>query len=366
MKRTRRFASWFGDGWFGETIALAREFDHPWYGRTASPAAALVAGWLHRAGLPATLTATAPRGRPAGPGGTGAEGIGTGTGTGTGGSLLWYSSAYLDPRLGAVGLALAAPAGHPALQREAQLALQAWQERLATRRVLLLGPPPSSVPAQRTAASPAPAPDPAGLAREYLAEGDSVLVLGPATPGLQALCPTARQQVVYIDHPATAEESFSHELDGDRLSFVLSPDLPAEDAAAILRTARRHYPHLRGQQPDQWSYRSSDLLHSLRLTLESADELWLLPATGPRHPLLDAALSRHPVPVRELTTPTDLPPHWLRADLRSLALMRTDLSGAGGHCDRLIGLLSGLGPVGVVAREVSTRSTTEHYLPTRP
>lgn len=338
MKRTRRSAVWSGQGCAGEGVLVAGEFEHPVYGRTVSPAAELVAAWLRRAGVPAAV----------GPASSRADGA----------PLSWYGVAYLDPRLGAVGLALGADESDSGRRRDAQAALQAWRQTLCTRRILLPGPASAVLPAQRAAVT---RQDPARAAQDFLDEGDSVLVLGPSWPALEGLHPAPRQRVVHADHPRALEGPALRGLDEDSLAFVLAPDVVAEDAAELLRGARAVFPHLRGQQPDLWSYEASDRLNSLRLLLDGADELWLLTAPGPRHPLLESALERSGTAIREFAAPTDIEPHWLTPQLRTIAVVSTDL--ADGRSGELVSLLSGLGPLGVVTREVSTRITTGDYLP---
>ncbi|MFJ9523663.1 hypothetical protein ACIRPK_36220 [Kitasatospora sp. NPDC101801] len=320
---------------------MTRTFDHPQYGRTDVPAADLVLSWLNRAGVPAH-----PATGPSEP----AE------------WLRWYGSAYLDPRLGAVGLAVGAAADSPHRQRQAQAAVLAWQRTLGTRRVLLPALPGRDLPAQR--AFGGHSPDPASAARAFLDDGDSVLVLGAPTPALAALTAPGGQHVVYAGRTRMPEESVLRELDGDRLSFVMSPQLVAEEAAQLLHAARRRFPHLRGQHPDHWPYRNSDLVNSLRLALADADELWVLADAAPRHPLLDAALAHSDASVRDLADPTAVEEHWLTPRLRTIALVTADLCDpADRRRGELLRLLSGTGPLGVVTREVSTRITTDVHLP---
>ncbi|MFJ1754845.1 hypothetical protein [Kitasatospora sp. NPDC088134] len=343
MKRTKRFASWWGGGATGEDeVLVAREFDHPQYGRTACPAADLVVSWLKRSGVPAA-TASAK-------------------GLGGDGQLRWLSFAYIDPRLRTIGLAVAAPTRSPQRQHDARKALLAWQRTLGTRRILLPRLPAPGVPAQRGV--PGLLPDPASAAQDFLDEGDSVLVLGAPTPALRNLHPDARQHVLYAEHAHALAESFLCEVDGERLSFVMAPDVVTEQAADLLRVARTHVPHLRGQHPDHWPYHASDRLNTLRLALSGADEVWLLSSPGPRHPLLDAALRHNPTPVRELRGPNDIGEHWLTLGLRTIALLTTDLTDPGDHRrHEVLTTLSGTGPLSVVTREVFTHITTDTHLP---
>ncbi|MFB9367385.1 hypothetical protein [Kitasatospora albolonga] len=321
---------------------MARTFDHPLYGRTVSPAAELVVGWLRRAGFAAAVSEPGQLGETE--------------------QSRWLGVAYIDPRLGPVGLAVTASAGAPEWQRAARAALVAWQRTLGTRRVLLPDLPCANVPGQRGASDAAP--DPAVAAQRYLDEGDSVLVLGEPTAALRGLHPAAHQRVVYAGRQCTFAESVLHEVNGDRLSFVMSPDVVAEDASVLLHAARRRFPHLRGQHPDHWPYRSSDRFQALRLAVDGADEVWVLTSPGPRHPLLDAALSHSPVTCREFGDPTDIEEHWLTPRLRSLALVTSSLSDPeDGRRREVLRLLSGTGPIGVVTRDVSTRIATEAHLP---
>ncbi|MFJ9522479.1 hypothetical protein ACIRPK_30045 [Kitasatospora sp. NPDC101801] len=327
MNRTKRQAAWNDTCAADGELLVATSFDHPGYGPAVAPAAALVAAALRAEGHDARAVPAVPADH--------------------GTSRSWHGFAYLDPRLGTVGLAVGARADDPDRQRVAARCTADWERTVATRRILLPG---FGVPVPRGS-------EPAGLRRSrrtvraFLRRGDAVLVIGPATTAFDHLDGAeGRRRLYTVPGPAISAEL--ERLDPDRVSFVFSPEVVVEDAIRTLRVLRARFPALRGQHPDEWPYRPADRLDTLVALCSAADEVWSLSPSGRPGRLLGTAVERTASRLRVLTDPTDVRPDWLALDTRTIALVPGPAARTGQAVHRLTTLLGGLGPLSVVQRQM--------------
>ena len=126
----------------------------------------------------------------------------------------------------------------------------------------------------------------------------------------------------------------------------MQPGVAIESAKAVLAGLRRRYPRARSAHPDYLCYAASDRLATIRLVIDASDLTILL---GDPEVTASNAAS-----VEIVGDPaTTLRPSWLAA-AECVGIASMDSSSVR-PLTRLIDMLSGLGPLAVVHRRVTTR-----------
>jgi 4-hydroxy-3-methylbut-2-enyl diphosphate reductase len=310
-------------------LAVAVGFEHPDRGPVRCPAAALLAAELADAGHPVAL-----RPVPVAPDATRlAES-----------DVALFAACYLDPHGGTVGFAVAARCDEPAALTAARRTVADWAAVLRTRQVLI---------AQTGTVDDCTHPDQAlETARGYARRGDTVVVVGRSGD------PAAAELLGQIPGPALVAESAADVgtlsvADPQRVAYVLQPGLPVEDAAPVVEALRARFGRLPGQHPSQYCYAASDRRAALAATSQSSDLLlvlgerddpeaarllaWSGGRPGERYLIDDARqISRHPL--RGAAAVALAPSPAARPEL----------------LDETVAALSGLGPMAVVRRTVTT------------
>lgn len=275
----------------GERVVVT-EFTHPVRGLVRCPAAPLLEPGLATARI-----------------GTVADGPG---------DAVLHAVSYVDPE-GAVGFGIAAGAEDPV----ADEVVARWAAVLRTRRVLLADFEPDCRP---------DCLDRMRLRlREFVARGDDVVLI--AKRGHAATAALAVGTHV-VDRPD--EVAVLPAFDPERVSFLIAPGMPIEDAARVLAALRVRFPRLRGQHPDEWCYAASDRREAVRSVARASDLLLLC---GPAD---DAA-------GRILTDVGEIRPEWLGG-----AATVGIVGGPSALVDAVLLALSGLGPLSVARRGVRT------------
>lgn len=194
-------------------------------------------------------------------------------------------------------------------------------------------------------------------ARRFVREKAKVVVLGgdghAAVPPLAAQAPESVVVTSADDIDAMADPA-------ELVAFVVSPGLAAEDAGALAARLRSRFAGTIGQHPDEYCYAASDRRAAVR-AVASCSELTLVlgdpESTDTR--MLTATAIAVGGRVELLGDPGLLAPEWL-ATATSVGILvgasaRPDLAG------EVIEALSGLGPVSVARRQVTT--DVEHTKP---
>ncbi|MER7758679.1 hypothetical protein [Streptomyces sp. NPDC097619] len=398
---------------------VASRFAHPVRGPVACPAAPLLGAWLADR-LPGVRYADliAHPGLLAGPGPLVPDRLASGLRKPVGedreaeaGRIL-AAVTYLD---GTAALGLAVATGDPGAARLAREAVAVWSRAMRTRRVFLptasvpcgARPTVAPVPASRTGtaigagagagATPVTPPGAEGecgadrppcpasrlaerAVRAFHARGDTVVMVGDAHPGDRreearggepggpgkgrgpAADPTVpgRGPTVRVGTPE--EAGALPELDGSRLSYVVRPCAPVEEAVRVVARLRELFPLLRGQHPEEWCYRASDAAEAIRSAAAASDLVVLLGASrGTAEPAVRSGGGA----VVRLSSLADLRPELLAPAATVTVVEAPEGPAAGGPtATGLARALSGLGPVGIVRRTVTTRP--EPAFPMRP
>lgn len=195
-------------------------------------------------------------------------------------------------------------------------------------------------------------------ARRFFREKAKVVVLGG--DGHAAVPPLADQAPGSVVVTSAAEVDAVVADPAELVAFVVAPGLAAEDAGVLAARLRTRVAGTIGQHPDELCYAASDRRAAVR-AVASCSELTLVLGdpesadTGMLTAIATAAGSR----VEPLEDPGRLEPDWLRrvtsVGILVSASARPDLAG------EVIEVLSGLGPVSVARRQVTT--DVEHTEP---
>jgi 4-hydroxy-3-methylbut-2-en-1-yl diphosphate reductase len=190
-------------------------------------------------------------------------------------------------------------------------------------------------------------------AARYADRGDLVVVIGragdAAMPPLvahaagTAVIAATREDVCCLDWP-----------DGDRVSFVIDPGMPAADVMPVMAALRARFPRLRGYHLDMMCSHASDRAHTVA-SVAAESELTLIVA-GDGEDADTESLARiavraggRPWIVRRLA---DISPELLKG-VTTLGLVPT-LVAPPGLAARVARALSGLGPLSLSRRNVHT------------
>ena len=363
-------------------ILVGHHYTHPVRGPVRCPAAPLVSADLRRAGHRVREVSRLH---------LAAYGDGEGE---------VFAASYVDPGGYIVGLAAAAPQADEAALAAAREVITTWSAVWRTRRVMMADIQDDCVasPYAREAAGTAPdprrrgdalavpggrmsggmmtmaraidsafgAPGPAWTsggaaggatcphiararaeAQRFADRGDHVVVIGRGDHGdSSALLALAPGRIVVVE---SVEDVAALRLPADRVSYLVQPGVAIEEAAAVLASLRRRYPRSRGAHPDHLCYAVSDRLAAIRLVIADSDLTILL-----GNPDTAASRAMNAPSVKVVDDPTTaLRPSWLAA-AECVGVASSDSSGV--HMStRLVDILSGLGPLAITHKRVTTR-----------
>jgi 4-hydroxy-3-methylbut-2-enyl diphosphate reductase len=246
-----------------------------------------------------------------------------------------YAVSYVDRQGNASGCAAAVNLADQAAMAIVGEAVEMWSRALRTRRALVAMESPDRCAESDSFSSM--------RAREFTARGDTVVQIG------RSCRPLGNTIIV-----ETVEDVDSLEdVDPDRLSFVVAPGLPVEDAAAVLAALRWRFPRLRGQHPDEWCYAASDRRVAVRSVAAASDLVLVL--GEPDRPDLNELVRWLGTPVRrvrQISQADQLRADWLEP-AATVGLVAAPSSGPE-LIDNVLEVLSGLGPLSVARRWVTT------------
>ncbi|MGP4019325.1 hypothetical protein [Saccharopolyspora sp. 5N708] len=310
----RRRLHAYGNAEPGEVI-VPKGFVHPRRGPVRSVAAPLLVENLRRHGHRARIADVRAE-----PGET---------------ELALFAVSYLDLRGKATGFATAACTTDETAIARAENTAEQWSHTLRTRRILV-----ATVTTPCTDACALTCPmvlRTRARVRRFTERGDTVLLIGKA--GAVAARLRIRDTVPV---ESSADVDVLERLDPDRISFVIVPGTPVEDAFDIAAALRQRFPQLRGQHPDEFCYAASDRREAVR-SVAAASELLFTGADAQEVTATDHA--------HLLDRATDMRPEWLTS---ATTIGIVPSCGAPELPTEIIELLSGLGPIAVAHRRVTT------------
>lgn len=192
-------------------------------------------------------------------------------------------------------------------------------------------------------------------ARRSAGRGDDIVVVGAA--GHAAAGPLADQapgKTTIVESPARA--SGVRPTDPRRVSALVQPGIPIEDAAAVSAALSSRFPALRGPDPGAFCYAATDRMEAIR-TIASACGIVLVlgPGGHPDTTMVCRAVRAAGGKAQAVLEPGAIAASWL-AGADAVGLVETTAA-APGLAAGVIGALSGLGPLSVARRQVTTEVT---------
>ena len=188
-------------------------------------------------------------------------------------------------------------------------------------------------------------------ARRFADDGSRVVVIGG--PGHAAIPPLAGQT------PKSTVVTSLEEVDGltieppERMAFVVEPGLAVEDADVLAKRLRSRFAGTIGQHPEEYCYAASDRRSTVR-AVASCSELTLVlgEPDSPDTRTLTNLAAEAGCRVERLDDPGALRPEWLESITSVGIVLSTTARPA--LAGELVVTLSGLGPVSVTRRQVTT------------
>ena len=183
--------------------------------------------------------------------------------------------------------------------------------------------------------------------------GDDVVLIGHAADavaaGIAGHAPGRAAVVESVAGTATLQVT-----DARRVSYLLQPGIPVESAAAAVTALRSRFPAARGPHPDGFCYAPSDRAQTVRAVAADSDLMLVLGSP-------DSADARHlcglardcGARTQVIAAVTDLTAAMLGGV--STIGMAESTSASTGLAGQVSAALSGLGPLSVVTRQVSSQ-----------
>ncbi|WP_268256559.1 hypothetical protein [Streptomyces roseolus] len=284
-----------------------------------------------------------------------------------------YTASYVDRAGQAVGFAIGAHANEAHLATDA---VARWCRALRSRRLVVadvgrpclcldFAPPrdartvlPSQTQEHRSVLPPPhgqPRQCPAAAmsledTRTYAQRGDTVVLIGESEDAVAALKAEGPDHTVVV---RSAVEAAALDVPRpERISFVVQPGLPAEEAMPVLAALRERFPLLRGHHFDALCHRSSDRTAAASVASTGADVALVL---GEPADADSARLARACLPARtRIINRLDQVGPGLIESATTIALVpaRTAPARLASAVEQA---LTGLGPLTVISRSVSSR-----------
>jgi 4-hydroxy-3-methylbut-2-enyl diphosphate reductase len=192
----------------------------------------------------------------------------------------------------------------------------------------------------------------AAEARRFAERGDQVVIIGQeglaVLPGLLAAAPG---QAILAETRAGA--GAVQVADPRRVSYLLAPGVPVEEASRPVSALQSRFPALRGPDPAGFCYAASDRIETVRTVAASADLVLVLGDEEDPDTRQLAALARAShAKAHVIGEVTSIQPSWLAGT--SAVGLACSTAAPPGLATQVATALSGLGPLSVTRREVRT------------
>jgi 4-hydroxy-3-methylbut-2-enyl diphosphate reductase len=189
-------------------------------------------------------------------------------------------------------------------------------------------------------------------ARKFAERGDDVLVIGQpghvAAAGIVGQVPGVATLVSSPGGTAALRVT-----DSRRVSYLLQPGIPVEDSAPVVTALRSRFPALRGPHPDGFCYAASDRAETIRVIASASDAVLVLGAPDDPDSRRISALARDSgTHAHVVSAVNDITPAMVTGASAIGLVEATSASPA--LAEQVTDALSGLGPLSVTSRRVST------------
>ena len=189
-------------------------------------------------------------------------------------------------------------------------------------------------------------------ARRFAERGDDVLVIGrPGHVAVAGIVGQAPAVTTLVSSPGST--AALRVTDSRRISYLLQPGIPVEDAAPVIAALRSRFPALRGPHPDGFCYAASDRAETVRVIASASDAVLVLGAPDAPDSRRISALARDcGARTHVVSSACDILPAMLTG--ASAIGLAESTSASPALVGQVTEALSGLGPLSVTSRRVST------------
>lgn len=194
--------------------------------------------------------------------------------------------------------------------------------------------------------------------RRFADRGDQVVIIGPRGHAVAAgIAGQAPDHTVMTESPAGV--TGIGVADPRRVSYVLQPGIPVEETVPVSAALRSRFPALRGPDPDGFCYAATDRQETIRAVAAASDVVLVLGAGDEPDSRALAGLARagH-AKAHVIDDPSQIEPAWL-AGVGTIGLAET-VSARPELAGQVTTALSGLGPLSVTRRRVTTEILRTH------
>jgi 4-hydroxy-3-methylbut-2-enyl diphosphate reductase len=184
------------------------------------------------------------------------------------------------------------------------------------------------------------------------ARGDDVVLIGQLShPVVAGITGAAPGRISVVSTPAGT--SGLQVADSRRVSYVLQPGIPVEESTGVTAALRSRFPALRSPHPDGFCYAASDRVETIRAMAADCDVIFVLgSADSPDTRQLSALARSRGARAQVVSELGDVVPATL-AGVTAVGVAEST-SARPALAAELTWALSGLGPLSVLSRRVST------------
>ena len=197
--------------------------------------------------------------------------------------------------------------------------------------------------------------------RTFAERGDQVVIIGPRGHAVAAgIAGQAPGHTVMTESPGGV--GAVSVADPRRVSYVLQPGIPVEETVPVSAALRSRFPALRGPDPDRFCYAASDRRETIRTVAAASDLVLVLGTEDEPDSRLLAGLARDGhAKTHVIDDAGQIEPSWL-AGVGTIGLAEA-VSARPALAGQVTSALSGLGPLSVTRRRVSTEILGVHSGP---
>ncbi|SFI62216.1 4-hydroxy-3-methylbut-2-enyl diphosphate reductase [Streptosporangium canum] len=190
----------------------------------------------------------------------------------------------------------------------------------------------------------------------FTERGDLTVVIGRSgDAAVSGILGQAPESTVLVESAADVERL--RPADPEAISYLVQTGIPIEQATPVVAALRARFPALRGPDPGDFCYHASDRASAVAAVTGASDLLLIAAGAGcpdARHVVRLAEPAG--VPAQVVTGVADLCPDRLR-EAATVALTSAR-SAPSGLFEQIVTVLSGLGPLSVVNRQVTSDIVT--------
>jgi 4-hydroxy-3-methylbut-2-en-1-yl diphosphate reductase len=189
-------------------------------------------------------------------------------------------------------------------------------------------------------------------ARKFAERGDDVLVIGqPGHVAVAGIVGQAPGAATLVSSPGST--AALRVTDSRRVSYLLQPGIPVEDATPVIAALRSRFPAVRGPHPDGFCYAASDRAETVRVIASASETVLVLGVPDTPDSRQISTLARDcGARTHVVSSAIDILPAMLTG--ASAIGLAESTSASPALAGQVADALSGLGPLSVTSRRVRT------------